>query len=368
MNKGHTTIVVDALWGDSAKGAVSNWIAYQGDYDIAVRAGTGTNAGHSMFVNGKCYKTNQLPLAGMLGTKSGKKMNIGVGASVMFDPIKAKREIDEYKIVAPFVDYRCSLILEEHKKREAEGEQYSESHTGSTKSGTGEARVDRVRRIGKRVADLSKEEQLYFNSIDAVRYLNDAYNRGNKIIIEGAQSYYLSLYLSNEYPVVTSSNCTATASADDVGLGWNKINDVCLCVKSAPTRVSQNCGILPGEISKKEIMARGIEERGVTTGRLRRKSLIIPFDLLEESVEVNGPTFFALTFCDHVDKIDKDLHLPEVVQSYDLEKIMPNTFKNIAKLQEKFGIPVKYINYGKEWNQISKVEWVEKWSEWKEIK
>jgi adenylosuccinate synthase len=41
-------IVVDAFWGDSGKGKVSAWLARQHQALFCARAGTGTNAGHSI--------------------------------------------------------------------------------------------------------------------------------------------------------------------------------------------------------------------------------------------------------------------------------------------------------------------------------
>lgn len=350
-----STIVIDSLWGDSGKGKISNYIAYNENYNLCVRAGAGTNCGHSINVNGINIKTNQFPVAGIMPTMNGKKPLLAVGPSVMVDLVKADREIQDYKIQNRIsIDYRCSLILQKHKDEEANGENYSESHTGSTKSGTGAARLDRVARTGKRICDVPNMSK--YNLEDVPKLINDFLDEGNKVLVEGAQGYYLGLYLSDEYPVVTSCNCTTMSCADDVGLPWNRIDDVCMIIKSAPTRVSQNCGELPGEITKEEITLLGIEERGVTTGRLRRKSLTIPFELLKEPFMINRPTYLALTFCDHVDSNIKDVKLPKIISLEDLKPFI-HTYNNIMKLKEMFQVPVKYVEYGKEWNQISEIVW-----------
>ena len=362
--QGESTIVCDALWGDSAKGKVANWIAYTKNYSISVRGGSGPNAGHSLYHNGEFIKTNQFPLAGILPTSNGHLMKLGVGSGVMFDPIKAHAEASKYNFYdRAFVDMNCSIITQEHKDREASGESYSESHSGSTKSGTGEARVDRVKRIGQLYRDYSIEhdktlplDQLdkSFAHCNCMRYLVTQYMKGAKIIVEGSQGFFLSLYLSPEYPVVTSTNCTATAMADSVGLPWNMIDNVVLVVKSAPTRVSQKCGDLPGEISKEEIMRLGIAEYGVTTSRLRRKSLTIPFDMLEDAILANQPSEICLSFCDHIDPV-KGLFLSNIVTLNFVKAHLPKTFSNIIEIEKRFNVPVKYIEYGKEWNQISEI-------------
>lgn len=353
MSKGHSVIIIDALWGDSGKSKIGAKICQDGNYDIVCRAGSGINCGHSLILNGETIKTNQFPLPGILPNKNGKHPLMGVGPGVMFSPEKARSEIGKYNITTQFVDRLCSLILPKHVEIEKSGENYSESHTGSTKSGTGAARLDRINRTGLLVRDLSKEEQTYFNSINVSKFINEEYDNGKKIMICGSQGYYLSLYCSEEYPVVTTCNSTTTSFADSVGLSWNRIDEVIMCVKSAPTRVSQKCGYLPGEISKEEILARGIVEYGVTSGRLRRKSLTIPFELLEESVQVNAPTCFALTFCDHVDVMPPAV--PILVTRLWLKQYMPKTSDNVINLEEKFNIPVRYIEYGKEFECISEI-------------
>ena len=43
-------IVVDAFWGDSGKGKIAAYLADKHRAAFSVRAGTGTNAGHSIFL------------------------------------------------------------------------------------------------------------------------------------------------------------------------------------------------------------------------------------------------------------------------------------------------------------------------------
>ncbi|MBT4138185.1 MAG: hypothetical protein HOE48_09730, partial [Candidatus Latescibacteria bacterium] len=47
---------------------------------------------------------------------------------------------------------------------------------------------------------------------------------------------------------------------------------------------------MPNELTDAEMQSRGILEYGVTTGRQRRKTRTIPWDLLTESVMLNGAT------------------------------------------------------------------------------
>lgn len=55
------TLVVDAFWGDSGKGKIAAFTALKQEAAFSVRAGTGTNAGHSIyFEDGSEIRTHQL--------------------------------------------------------------------------------------------------------------------------------------------------------------------------------------------------------------------------------------------------------------------------------------------------------------------
>ena len=355
-----TTVTVGSLWGDEGKGKIATYIVVRDRYDVVVRAGTGTNAGHSLYDEGNYIHTHQLPLAGVYASMKGMDVKIAVGSGVCFDPKQYQREITEYGIEPSnvVIDHRAPVICQKHKDKEFTGSNYGEGKTGSTKTGTGEARVDAVRRVGDRVgkwATYNRHDRLEERIVvgDVAKLLNRTYDEGGQIMVEGSQAHYLSLYLSPDYPVVTSDNCTASAFIDDVGLSWNRVDEVCVVIKSAPTRVSQKCGALPGEISVNDMKKRGIVEKGVTTGRVRRKTLEIPFDLLEDVVMINQPTYFALTFCDHVDDYH-NVKLPGKVSKGELRDFR-KTYSNIIELESRFGVPVKYIEYGKDFSCVAEV-------------
>ncbi len=117
--------------------------------------------------------------------------------------------------------------------------------------------------------------------------------------MECSQGTHLSLALSEDYPCCTSDNCISVAAADDVGLNWRHIIDVVTVIKALPSRVGT--GPLPFGLRPEEEDELGIAEYEVTTGRRRRKASGIPWEHLEMSVMLNGPTQIALTFCDHLD-------------------------------------------------------------------
>ena len=330
------TIVVDALWGDSGKGKVASYLARRDEAAICVRAGTGTNAGHSLYLDDtSVLKTNQLPLAGIL---SGAQLRVGSGVAV--DPALLFEEMRgferEYRISdRTKIDFRCPVILPEYQERERSSE-HLKTTVGSTLSGTGVAQAEFCLRNAKQAKDMPELAPFL---TDVAREVNEACASGKGVIVEGSQGTFLSLALSNDYPCCTSGNCTTAALADDVGLNWQFISEVVLVVKALPSRVGT--GPLPFELSEALQDERQIAEYGVRTGRRRRKASQIPFDLLRESVLLNGPTQIALTFCDHYD--------PDVREVGGITGAIQALIDEIQRITD---VPVTLVDIGKHYDSI----------------
>ncbi|MCE2448617.1 MAG: adenylosuccinate synthetase [Candidatus Latescibacteria bacterium] len=317
-------IVVDAFWGDSGKGKVAAFLAQKHQAAYSVRAGIGTNAGHSiLFADGSEIRTRQLP-CGFLHPNT----QLRVGSGVAVDPELFFAELDQldpsYKLrERTRVDYRCPLILPEYRQREA-ADDFLQEH-GTTASGSGVARAEFALRKARQARD---EHILADYTTDVARELNESF--------EGSQGTHLSLALSDDYPDCTSDNCTTAAFADDVGLNWRHIAEVCLVVKAVPSRVGT--GPLPLQLTPVEEESRGIAEYGVATGRRRRKASGISYPHLETAVLLNGPTQLALTFCDHL--------APEVAGARHHSALTTPVRHLIDELETRFNIPVSLCDCG----------------------
>jgi hypothetical protein len=71
-------------------------------------------------------------------------------------------------------------------------------------------------------------------------------------------------------------------------------------------------------------------------------------------------TYFALTFCDHVDRgLNKEFIslLKGKIYSNELDRYgFKNTFKNICELNRRYPtIPVKYIEFGKSFFDVLQI-------------
>ena len=322
-------IVVDALWGDSGKGKVAAFLTRRENATLCVRAGIGTNAGHSVYLTAdEVIRTRQLPL-GFLHPAAA----VAVGSGVAVDPRIFLDEVTRYNLQSRAkVDYRCPIITPEHIERERANAHLVQT-VGTTASGSGMAQADFVLRKAQQSREI---ESLQPYLADVAQMVNEQADAGT-VIVESSQGTYLSLALSPDYPYVTSGNCTVAASADDVGLNWRKIAGAVMVVKAVPSRVG--AGPLPDEISTEEIKRRGIAEYGVVTGRLRRKAEHIPWDMLRYAAMLNGPTEIALTFCDHYD--------PQVTNVTRANQITPAVKELIRKVEEATGAPVTIVETGK---------------------
>ncbi len=322
-------IVVDALWGDSGKGKVAAFLAGRENAPLCVRAGIGTNAGHSVYqTETDVIRTRQLPL-GFLNPST----VVAIGSGVAVDPTIFHQEVARYGLQARTrVDYRCPIITAEHIERERANAHLVET-VGTTASGSGMAQADFVLRLAQQAKDI---ESLKPYLSDVAQLANEQAGAGS-VIVECSQGTFLSLALSPDYPYVTSGNCTVAAAADDVGLSWRNITGAVMVVKAIPSRVGE--GPLPDEISPDEIQQRGIAEYGVVTGRLRRKASGIPWDLLRYAAMLNGPTEIALTFCDHYD--------PSVTGVTSASKLTPAVRDLITKVEEATNAPVTIVETGK---------------------
>lgn len=320
------SIVVDAFWGDAGKGKFCAHLSKELNANLAVRAGTGTNAGHSFYLSGEFIKTQMLPLGWV-----NPNTNVLISSGVVVDPVIFLEELDRFGLHGrAWVDNNCPILEEKHKLIEREDETLRK--IDSTKSGSGMARADYVMRRGKRACQLS---ELHNYSIDGIRLINQEASKG-EVIIEGSQATFLSLYASDRYPYVTSDNCTTNAFLDDTSLSWKHLNRVLLLVKCLPTCVGN--GFLPYEMSEEEIINRNLVEHGVNTGRAKRRSTQIDWDMFDYSIMINGATEIALTFCDQ--------YAPEMYGARKKGQISKSIYELIERVENRTQLPVKYLSTG----------------------
>ena len=329
-----SVVIVGAQWGDEGKGKVVD--LYTEFADIVVRYSGGSNAGHTLVVDGQKLVFHLVP-SGLV--RAGKKCVLGDG--MVIEPEVLLSEIREMKgkgllqnDADLLVSSRAHVILPYHKEIDALREK-GKGAIGTTKRGIGPAYEAKAGRRGIRAGDLLREERLrdlLARNLDEVnpyierlggtpfaleplaaealaagaelkRYLTDtsrflfrAHKSGKDILFEGAQGTLLDID-HGTYPYVTSASTVAAGACSGSGLGPTTIDAVIGICKAYTTRVGG--GPFPTELKGElgERLRRTGEEFGATTGRPRRTGWL-DIAALRYAVRVNGLSGLAMTKLD----------------------------------------------------------------------
>lgn len=303
-----SVVVVGAQWGDEGKGKITDFLSENAE--VVARYQGGNNAGHTIVFNGETYKLHLIPS----GIFNQEKICV-IGNGLVVDPKALVQELAYLHNKGVTTDNlrisnRAHVILPYHLKLDAvEEDSKGANKIGTTKKGIGPAYMDKVARIGIRMADLLDREvfegkltrnlaeknrlfekiyevegfkledildEYYEYGQQIAKYvcdtsvvLNDALDEGRRVLFEGAQGVMLDVD-QGTYPFVTSSNPVAGGVTIGTGVGPTKINHVVGVCKAYTTRVGD--GPFPTELNDEighQIREVG-REYGTTTGRPRR--------------------------------------------------------------------------------------------------
>jgi adenylosuccinate synthase len=321
-------VAVGGFYGDEGKGKIIAYLAKKDNPSIAVRGGVGPNAGHTFTFEGKEYKVRMLPSAAL-----NPSTRLLIGAGVLVNPQVLLKEVAMFKADdRTFVDAQCGIIEQAHIDRD-KGEDHLKSKVGTTGTGTGPANADRALRtlrLAKDVPDLS----LYIE--DVSNSVNYALESNEKVLVEGTQGTYLSLFHGG-YPYVTSKDVTASGICSDIGIGPKRVDEVLVVFKAYVTRVGG--GPLQNELSEDEAKKRGWLEFGSVTGRQRRAS---PFDmdLAKKAIRLNSATQLAVT--------KMDVLYPQCAGVREYAKLPAEAKKFIENIEGETGLKATLIGTGPE--------------------
>jgi adenylosuccinate synthase len=337
-------VVLGAQWGDEGKGKATDLLATTEEIGYVVRTSGGHNAGHTIVVDGEKFATHLLP-SGILTPGCTAVIGNGVVVSpeALFRELEAlaSRGVDVSRLV---VSANAHVIASYHQTIDKVTERFlGKNKVGTTGRGIGPAYADKVARVGIRVADLFDEKILrdkiegslevknqllakVYNrralDVDAVvdellayadrlrpmvtdtsRMLNDALDRGETILFEGAQATMLDVD-HGTYPFVTSSSAIAGGVCTGAGIGPTRIDRVIGVLKAYTTRVGS--GPFPTELFDQdgEKLWKIGGEVGVSTGRDRRCGWYDAV-IARYASRVNGLTDLFLTKLDVLSSWEK---------------------------------------------------------------
>eukprot|EP01027_Heterolobosea_sp_BB2_P022609 GEZU01033332.1.p1 GENE.GEZU01033332.1~~GEZU01033332.1.p1 ORF type:complete len:193 (-),score=75.56 GEZU01033332.1:25-603(-) len=153
--RGKVNAVLGAQWGDEGKGKLVDILA--SEHDIVARVAGGSNAGHTIVVEGKKYAFHLLP-SGILSEKTICVIGNGVVLHVPtffkeLDALDAQQVNYEGRIK---ISDRAHLLFDFHQTIDAMEENTlgNNNQLGTTKQGIGPCYSTKASRIGIRVGDL----------------------------------------------------------------------------------------------------------------------------------------------------------------------------------------------------------------------
>jgi len=346
--------VVGAQWGDEGKGRVVDYLA--ADADLVIRYGGGNNAGHTVVNPHGHFKLHLIP-SGIFHTTTRNLL----GNGVVINPPALIHELDELEAAGIscrnlFISDRAHLVMPYHVMLDQlEERERGTAKLGTTSRGIGPAYVDKVARRGLRVVDLLEPDAFraqlataiermrrvvsgYFDAggpndelhatieaaldeariaedylaagerlaarvVDGQALVDEALNRGDRILLEGQLGTLRDIDWGT-YPYVTSSSPIPGGASLGAGLPAVRIDQVVGVAKAYTTAVG--AGPLPVELHDADgdlLRDRGVEY-GTSTGRPRRcgwyDAVAVGF-----SVRLAGYSSIALTKLDVLDAFER---------------------------------------------------------------
>ena len=283
----YADIVAGMAWGDEGKGKVVDHLAKNREYDFVCRWAGGPNAGHTVYVGGKRYKTHLIPSGVFSGTTS------IIGPACVLNPTKFFEEINYleengFDCSLVKVSPRTHIISSEHIRSD---EKSLSQILGTTGNGIAPCYGDKAYRKGTLAKDIASLEKFLWDG-----------TLSGKILCEGAQGIWLDLDWGN-YPFVTSSTC-APYGACSLGISPHKLREIWGVAKIYDTRSGRD-PLFPTTLNLdpnfREIQRLG-HEFGTTTGR-RRQVNWLNLTKLVEAINLSGATHIVINKCDILEQL-----------------------------------------------------------------
>ena len=395
-------VVIGAQWGDEGKGKLVDVFASHAD--SVVRFQGGSNAGHTLVVNGQKTVLHLIP-SGIL--HSDKTCVIATG--VVVDIVGLAEEIRKLKATGlPLTNSQllisdtATVLLPYHKALDQAREKaLSDGKIGTTGKGIGPAYEDRASRRALIMSDLFdsknllqkiefaiKEKNVLLKNLydapelnaqdilkqiqpaieelkayrlnDVSLFVSQKLKQGKKLLFEGAQGTLLDIH-HGTYPFVTSSSTLAGSGSISAGLGPHHLSKIVGVFKAYCTRVGS--GPFPTELKNAtgEKIQKDGHEFGSTTGRARRCGWL---DLvaLKYAIRLNGINSLAMmkldVLSDHEEvgictayKLNGEIitEFPTstelVAQVEPVIEYMPGWKEDLTQVKQLKDLPIKAMNY-----------------------
>lgn len=348
-------MIIGLQYGDEGKGRAVHYEAK--DASIVIRATGGSNAGHTVVANGKKYAMHLLPSA-IIRSEVLSIIGPGVVADlqILTEEIQQMREagvkVEKDNFV---VSERTHITFPHHKQLDRLYEMLKTEKVGTTGRGVGTTYEEKARRTNLRMHDLFlgeaelkgkiaenlkvynvlvaeankliekgvyqeekfplitvEEEYEYCMQyrdivkdfiVDIHPILDEAIEKDELIIIEGAQSFWLDND-HGDYPMTTSSNPNASGTASGAGIGPTLVNEVIGVIKAYTSRVGNGPFVTEQDNETGDLIREWGHEFGTTTGRPRRTGWL-DLVMVKHTKNTSGLTSLCVNHLDTIGKLDK---------------------------------------------------------------
>ena len=345
-------VLVGGQWGSEGKGHIASFLAPE--YQMLVRVG-GPNAGHKVFEREGEFTFHQLPS----GCRTNLSAYVLIAPGAVVNAARLVTEIRNAQVEATRIAIDPNAMVIDRRDAAFE-DRTLKRWIASTAQGVGAATARRLMRgaLGPglfrpralQIVTLARDVKELKPWVRETRpLLDDAFNRGERVFVEGTQGTGLSLY-HGDYPHVTSRDTTVAGCLSEAGIAPTRIRKIVMVVRTYPIRVGDpegspgmTSGPMGRELSMEEVGNRsGLDpdrlrerERTSTTNRPRR---IAEFSWaqLRRSASLNGPTDIALTFADYLAASNREARR--------LDQLTRETILFIQEVERVAAAPVSLIS------------------------
>ncbi len=313
MNVEYVDICCGLAWGDEAKGKVVSHLSKNGNYDFVCRWAGGNNAGHTIYINNKKYKTHLIPSGIFHNIKSIIGPDCVVNVKSFFEELEYLSE-NGFDTTLVKISPKAHIIEDFHIKEDIA----KYAGQGTTSKGIAPCYRDKYGRIGIRAESI----------IELKDYLWDEILYG-KVLCEGAQGFWLDINYGN-YPFVTSST-TLPYGACCLGFPPQKIRNIYGAAKIYDTRSGTDPDF-PEELLEDPLLIRVImegHEYGTTTGRMRKVNWL-NLNKLIQAINISGTTNLIISKVDVLEKLEfYKLYYNNYLQVFENMNDMKNFIREI---------------------------------------
>lgn len=282
--------VLGLQYGDEGKGKVCHSLLNKKKYTHVIRFNGGSNAGHTIYHNGKKLITHLIPSGVFFGVKSIIGPGCVVDTHKFFQELNYLEENGIKTDGLVFIAKNAHLVQEIHTDEDS-----TETDIGTTRTGNGPAYRAKYAREGIRAEEYDVLDPYLIDMYDEF-YKQD--NKNFVVLAEGAQAFGLDIDWGH-YPYVTSSHC-GIGSILNNGFTHKHIDNVYGVIKAYETYVGSKNFQPEGEIYN-QIQKEG-QEFGSTTGR-KRQCNWLDWDLVVKAARMNGVNKVIVNKVDILNKI-----------------------------------------------------------------